>query len=548
MKAFMDKEFMLQSATAQHLYHDYAEDMPICDYHCHIPPREIYENRRFDNIAQVWLGGRNPDGSYFGDHYKWRVMRSNGVPEEYITGDKPDRERFQKFAEALPMAIGNPMYHWTNLELHHFFGYEGVLNGDTAEEVWNLCNDKLQHDPKLTVRGLIEQSNVAFIGTTDDPIDDLEWHKKIKEDPTIKFTVAPSFRPDKAINIQKPGFVEYMGKLAEVVGKEKLACIDCVCDALTKRIEFFVEMGCRATDHGLDYVPYREATKEEVNAIYQKAMAGEAVTVEEAEKYQTYILIHLGKQYHRLNVAMQIHYNCLRGVNRKMNSLLGPDTGFDMINTATCGGEIASLLSALNDTDECPKTIIYSLNPGDDAQIGTILGCFQNSEVPGKIKAQEYRRACHVAAPQLQCPGHVRQIGQQQPFRLLRRHVLPQGRQLLPPRHPAVEGPYRRGGQVGPIRPNARRRVEAAVQPDVLVRQSLFQRPVQPCADGPAVKTQDSALRQLLRQKLGQRRHARLAGAHQLYAAALQLPFRLQKVSPVRPQVCALPQHRQRSR
>ena len=159
-----------------------------------------------------------------------------------------------------------------------------------------------------------------------------------------------------------------------------------VMDALTQRIEFFVEMGCRATDHGLDYVPYREATKEEVNAIYQKAMAGEAVTVEEAEKYQTYILIHLGKQYHRLNVAMQIHYNCLRGVNRKMNSLLGPDTGFDMINTATCGGEIASLLSALNDTDECPKTIIYSLNPGDDAQIGTILGCFQNSEVPGKIQ------------------------------------------------------------------------------------------------------------------------------------------------------------------
>ena len=154
MKAFMDKDFMLQSATAQHLYHDYAAAMPICDYHCHIPPREIYENRRFENITQVWLGGRNPDGSYFGDHYKWRVMRSNGVPEEYITGDKPDRERFQKFAEALPMAIGNPMYHWTNLELHVFFGYDGVLNGDTAEEVWNLCNDKLQHDPKLTVRGV----------------------------------------------------------------------------------------------------------------------------------------------------------------------------------------------------------------------------------------------------------------------------------------------------------------------------------------------------------------------------------------------------------
>ena len=198
--------------------------------------------------------------------------------------------------------------------------------------------------------------------------------------------MAPSFRPDKALNIQKPGFAEYMAQLAAVVGKEKLACINCVTDALTKRIEFFVEMGCRASDHGLDYVPYREASKEEVNAIYQKVMAGEACTAEEAEKYQTYILIHLGKQYHRLNVAMQIHYNCLRGVNRKMNALLGPDTGFDMINTASCGGQIASLLSALNDTDECPKTIIYSLNPYDNEQIGTILGCFQNDEIPGKIQ------------------------------------------------------------------------------------------------------------------------------------------------------------------
>ena len=355
MKAFMDKDFMLQTPTAQHLYHTYAAGMPICDYHCHISPREIYENRKFENIAQVWLGGRQPDGSLAGDHYKWRVMRSNGVPEEYITGTKPDRERFQKFAEALPMAIGNPMYHWTNLELHTYFGYDGILNGDTAEDIWNFCNEKLQNDPKLTVRGLIEQSNVAFIGTTDDPIDSLEWHEKIKNDPTIKFTVAPSFRPDKAININKPGFVEYMGKLAASVGKEKLACIHCVMDALTERLEFFVKMGCRAADHGLDYVPYREATIEEVDAIYKKAMAGEAVTTEEAEKYQTAILIHLGKLYHKHGVAMQLHYSCLRGVNRKMNALLGPDTGFDMIAQNTCGGAIAALLSALNDTDECPQ-------------------------------------------------------------------------------------------------------------------------------------------------------------------------------------------------
>ena len=183
MKAFMDKDFLLETPTAQHLYHDYSAKLPIVDYHCHIPPQEIYEDRRFENIAQVWLGGHQvlADGSdyYFGDHYKWRVMRSNGVPEEYITGDKPDRERFQKFAESLEMAIGNPMYTWCHLELKKYFGYEGVLNGETAEEVWNLCNDKLQHDPKLTVRGLIEQSNVAMVGTTDDPIDSLEWHRKL---------------------------------------------------------------------------------------------------------------------------------------------------------------------------------------------------------------------------------------------------------------------------------------------------------------------------------------------------------------------------------
>ena len=386
MKAFMDKEFMLQSPTAQHLYHAYAEDMPICDYHCHIPPREIYENRRFDNIAQVWLGGRNPDGSYFGDHYKWRVMRSNGVPEEYITGDKPDRERFQKFAEALPMAIGNPMYHWTNLELHTFFGYDGVLNGDTAEEVWNLCNDKLQHDPKLTVRGLIEQSNVAFIGTTDDPIDDLYWHKKIKEDPTIKFTVAPSFRPDKAININKPGFAEYMGKLAAAVGKEKLACINCVTSALTDRIEFFAEMGCRASDHGLDYIPFAETNAEKATAAFKKAMAGETLTKEEGDEYTTYLLLKLGALYKKHNVVMQMHYSCLRNVNDKMYRKLGPDTGFDMIAVTDCSATISSLLSALTKEDACPKVILYSLNPADFDMLGTILGAFQDDEIPGKIQ------------------------------------------------------------------------------------------------------------------------------------------------------------------
>lgn len=389
MKAFMDKDFLLDTATAQHLYHDYSAKLPIVDYHCHIPPQEIYEDRRFENIAQVWLGGHQvlADGSdyYFGDHYKWRVMRSNGVPEEYITGDKPDRERFQKFAEALEMAIGNPMFTWCHLELKKYFGYDGVLNGETAETVWNLCNDKLQNDPKLTVRGLIEQSNVAMIGTTDDPVDTLEWHKKIKEDSSITFTVAPSFRPDKALNILKPGFADYIHKLEEVVGR-KFACADCVISALDERLQFFVAMGCRASDHGLDYVPYRETDADQAAAAFKKAMAGEALTVAEGEAYTTYVLLALGRLYKKYNVVMQLHYSCLRNVNEKMYNKLGPDTGFDMIAVTDGSASISSLLSKLTLTDECPKVILYSLNPADFDMLGTLMGPFQDDEVPGKIQ------------------------------------------------------------------------------------------------------------------------------------------------------------------
>ena len=386
MKPFMDKDFLLETETAKHLFHDYAEKMPLVDYHCHIPPQEIYEDRKFEDLAQVWLGGENPDGTFFGDHYKWRVMRSNGVNEEYVTGHKPGLERMEKFAEALEMAIGNPMYHWCNLELRKFFGYEGHLCPATVGEIWDMAREKLQNDPKLTVRGLIEQSNVAFIGTTDDPIDTLEWHEKIANDPTIKFQVCPSFRPDKAINITKAGFVEYMGKLAQSVGKAELTSAQDVCDALVERLEFFKKMGCRASDHGLDYIPFRPCTMDEANAAFRKAMAGEELTLEEAEGYQTTILLCLGRAYHRLGIVMQLHYSCLRNVNERMFAKMGPDTGFDMINQNTCGGSIAQLLSALDKTLECPKTILYSLNPADNEQLGTMLGCFQSDEIPGKIQ------------------------------------------------------------------------------------------------------------------------------------------------------------------
>ena len=382
----MDKDFLLETETAKHLFHDYAENMPLVDYHCHIPPREIYENRRFDDLSQIWLSGENPDGSFFGDHYKWRLMRSNGISEEYITGKKSALEKLEKFSEALEMAIGNPMYHWCNLELRKFFGYKGYVSPDSVKEIWDMTGEKLKNDDSLTVRGLIEQSNVAFIGTTDDPIDSLEWHEKIAADKSIKFKVCPSFRPDKAINISKDGFADYIEKLAKSVNRDSIGSAVEVCAALTERLEFFASLGCRASDHGLDYIPYAPCSTWEANAIFCKAMAGEKLTLEENDKYQTYILTYLGQEYHRLGIVMQLHYSCLRNMNERMFKKMGPDTGFDMMGQNTCGGNIARLLSALDAQNTCPRTILYSLNPSDNEQLDSLLGCFQSDEVPGKIQ------------------------------------------------------------------------------------------------------------------------------------------------------------------
>ncbi len=375
MKPFMDKDFLLSTPTARTLYHDYAAAMPIVDYHCHVSPKEIYEDRHFENITQVWLGG---------DHYKWRVMRSNGVDEAYITGDKSDREKFQKFAEALPRAIGNPMYHWCHLELKKYFGYEGVLNGETAEEVWNLAKEKLAR-PDMGVRGLIAQSNVAFIGTTDDPVDSLEWHQKLKDDPAFQTTVAPSFRPDKAVNIEKEGWREYIAKLGEVCGFA-ITDIASLKKALGARIEHFAAAGCRASDHGLDYVVYRPAEEAAVNAVFRKVMDGGSASVEEAESFKTELVLFCAREYAKRGWVMQLHYNCLRNPNKRMFRTLGPDTGYDVINTVNCGEAVAGLLNALEETGELPRTILYSLNPADNQLLDTIIGAFQGAEVPGKIQ------------------------------------------------------------------------------------------------------------------------------------------------------------------
>lgn len=375
MKVFMDKDFLLKTDTAKELYHDIAAKVPILDYHCHINPQEIAQDRKFENITQVWLGG---------DHYKWRQMRSNGVDEKYITGNASDREKFQKWAETLEKAIGNPLFHWSHLELQRYFGYTGVLNSETAEEVWNLCNAKLQED-SMSVRNLIKQSGVTLICTTDDPADDLKWHKIIAADERFDVQVLPAWRPDKAMNLEKPDYADYLVKLGEAAEMEIKTFAD-LKEALKKRLAFFDSMGCRASDHALEYVMYVPASDEELEAIFAKRVNGEPITREEELKFKTAFMVFVGKEYAHMGWAMQLHYGCKRDNNVTMYNKLGPDTGYDCINNYAPSSQTADFLNALISTNELPKTIIYSLNPNDDEAIGTILGCFQNSDAIGKIQ------------------------------------------------------------------------------------------------------------------------------------------------------------------
>lgn len=374
MKQFMDKDFLLSTDMAKKLYHDYAEVMPILDYHCHINPQEIYEDRKFDNITQVWLGG---------DHYKWRQMRSNGVAEKYVTGDGSDREKFQAWAETMPKLIGNPLYHWSHLELRRYFGYEGYLNGDTAEEVWNLCNAKLQED-SMTVRNLIKQSGVTLICTTDDPVDSLEWHQKIAADPTFDVQVLPAWRPDKAMNVEKPTFAPYIEQLSKVSGTpvNDLASLK---EAIKNRMAYFAANGCSVSDHALEYVMYCPASDEEVDAILKRGLKGEAISKEDELKYKTAFMLFVAKEYAKMGWVMQIHYGCKRDNNAYMFEQLGADTGYDCINNYAPSAQMADFLNALSATNEIPKTILYSLNPNDNASIASIIGCFQG-DIPGKIQ------------------------------------------------------------------------------------------------------------------------------------------------------------------
>lgn len=373
MKSFIHDDFLLQSEVAKKLYHNHAKTMPIIDYHCHLDPKEIYEDKKFNNLFDAWLSG---------DHYKWRLMRANGITEDYITGNKPDFEKFMKWAEVVPHLVGNPLYHWTHFELKRFFNVDKLLSPKTAEAIYEEVNQKLE---TLTARKLIEMSNVDVICTTDDPTDTLEWHDKLKKDPTFKTKVLPAFRPDKAINIELSWFQEWVLKLSKVVGCS-LSSLDLFKKAITERIDFFHERGCLLSDHALDVVMYEKATPEEVAAIYEKAMQHEELSNRDIRKYKGYMLVFLGTEYNKRGWVQQYHIGALRNLSERMLKNLGPDTGFDGINDGLIARPLSHLLDALDSTGELPKTVLYTLNSRDFEVAITMMAAFQGGGIPGKIQ------------------------------------------------------------------------------------------------------------------------------------------------------------------
>ncbi len=373
MKAFMDKDFMLETKVAKKLYHNYAAKMPIIDYHCHLNPKEICEDRRFSSITEIMLGG---------DHYKWRAMRSNGIPEDYMTGDKSDFEKFEAFAKTLKYAVGNPLYHWTHLELQRFFGIKEILNEKSARSIYDRANAMIA-SADFSAQRLIERSNVEIICTTDDPIDTLEYHIKLKEQNKVK--VLPTFRPDKAVNCEQETFIPYMKDLAALTNKE-FTDIDALLAALRERIEFFDSVGCRLSDHALAGVPYKKTNKEEANAAFLKALSGAELTEDEVNAFKTYMLLFFAAEYHKRGWTMQLHIGALRNNNSRMYKKLGPDTGFDSIDDKNIAAPLSALLNACEENENLPKTILYTLNPKDNYVLGTMLGNFQSAEAPSKIQ------------------------------------------------------------------------------------------------------------------------------------------------------------------
>lgn len=379
MKPFLDDNFLLENDTAVRLYHDYAAAMPIIDYHCHLDPKEIAENKRFSNLTEAWL---------YGDHYKWRAMRANGIEEKYVTGGAGvgDYDRFLAWARTVPATIGNPLYHWSHLELRRLFGVDEIINEGNAKAIWDKTQARFDGEG-YSVRDLIRKSDVRVICTTDDPADSLEYHAAIAADRGIDTQVLPSYRPDKALNIRAATFLPWLKRLEEAAGGARIADYDALLAALEARVAYFHERGCRVSDHALDEVPFdAEATQADAAAVFAKALQGQPISREEEVRYKTYTLLQLGKWYHKHDWAMQLHIHAHRNNNSRMFRTLGPDTGYDSIGDGRLADALVGLLDAWDRDGKLPRTIVYSLNAKDNEVLASIIGSFQGDGIPGKIQ------------------------------------------------------------------------------------------------------------------------------------------------------------------
>ena len=374
MSTFLSENFLLGNKTSQLLYHDYARKMPIIDYHNHLPTEQIARDQKFENITQPWL---------YGDHYKWRAMRTNGVNEKFITGEADDWQKFEKWAETVPYTMRNPLYHWTHLELERYFGINEILNPSSSRNIYDRCNEQLQDN--LSVNGMIEKMNAEVLVSTDDPIDQLEYHQSIAKS-NMSFKVLPGWRPDNVFKLENTeGYSIYIEKLSEVSGIS-IDNYESLLEALKVRIEYFHNHGCRISDHGIDEFYAEEFTDSEIDNIFRKALSKNQVDELENRKFKTAILIELAKMYHEKNWVQQFHYGALRNVNSRMFSSLGPDTGWDSINDISVGNNMSSFFNRIDSTNQLTKSIIYNLNPTDNELVATMTGNFNDGSFPGKMQ------------------------------------------------------------------------------------------------------------------------------------------------------------------
>ncbi|WP_416151700.1 glucuronate isomerase [Salipaludibacillus sp. HK11] len=366
--------FLLTTETAKKLYHSYAKDLPIVDYHNHLSAKDIYEDRDYESITDVWLAG---------DHYKWRAMRANGVEEHYITGDATNEEKFSAWADTVPNLLGNPLYHWTHLELARFFSVNDLLNKQTKKSIYKKTNEVIQSG-QLSARKILDMQKVVFVGTTDDPTDNLNYHRKLKEE-GYKVTVSPSFRPDKALAIDQDGFLKWLKSLEKVVDKE-LKGYQSFLEAMRERVDFFAEVGCRSADHGINEMFYRETSIEEIESIYKSKLNGQVLSDEQVEKFKTFTLQQLAEKYVEKQWVMQLHIGPLRNNNTRMFDQIGPDSGFDQMGDAPVAKPLSLFLDSLDQKQHLPRTILYTLNPRDNVIMASMAGNFQGADVPGKIQ------------------------------------------------------------------------------------------------------------------------------------------------------------------